>query len=59
NVDDDPALQQRFGIRGIPTLLFFSGGQVRDQIVGAAAKKVIVEKLENLLASAASSAAPL
>ncbi|PYJ07370.1 MAG: thioredoxin [Verrucomicrobia bacterium] len=59
NVDDDPALQQRFEIRGVPTLLFFSGGQLRDQIVGAAAKKVIVEKLENLLASAASSAAPL
>ena len=26
NIDDDPALQQRFGIRGVPTLLFFSGG---------------------------------
>jgi thioredoxin 1 len=53
NVDDDPALQQRFQIRGIPTLLFFSGGQLRDQIVGAAAKKAIVEKLENLLPNAA------
>ena len=49
NIDDDPALQQRFGIRGVPTLLFFSGGQLRDQIVGMEAKKAIVEKLETLL----------
>ena len=48
NIDDDPALQQRFGIRGVPTLLFFSGGELRDQIVGVGAKKAIVEKLENL-----------
>jgi thioredoxin 1 len=56
NVDDDPALQQRFGIRGIPTLLFFSGGTLRGQIVGAAAKKAIMEKLEGLLPGAAASA---
>jgi thioredoxin 1 len=48
NIDDDPALQQRFQIRGVPTLLFFSGGELRDQIVGVGAKKAIVEKLENL-----------
>src|SRR6266481_1599818 len=33
NIDDDPALMQRFGVRGVPTLLFFSGGQLRHQIV--------------------------
>ncbi len=55
NVDDDPALQQRFGIRGIPTLLFFKDGALRDQIVGAAAKNAIVEKLEGLLPGAAAS----
>lgn len=52
NIDDDPALQQRFGIRGVPTLLFFSGGELRDQIIGVEAKKVIVEKLENLSSNA-------
>jgi thioredoxin 1 len=52
NIDDDPALQQRFGIRGVPTLLFFSGGELRDQIVGVGAKKAIVDKLENLLSNA-------
>jgi thioredoxin 1 len=52
NIDDDPALQQRFGIRGVPTLLFFSGGELRDRIVGAEAKRAIVDKLENLLSNA-------
>ena len=56
NIDDDPALQQRFGIRGVPTLLFFSGGELRDQIVGLGAKKTIVEKLENLASKTAPSA---
>jgi thioredoxin 1 len=55
NIDDDPALQQRFGIRGVPTLLFFSGGEMRDQIVGVGAKNAIVAKLENLLSNAAPS----
>ena len=53
NVDDDPALMQRFQIRGVPALLFFSGGELRDQIVGAAGKKAIVDKLEALAAKPA------
>jgi thioredoxin len=48
NVDDDPALMQRFSIRGVPALLFFHKGELRDQIVGIAAKKTIIEKLEAL-----------
>jgi thioredoxin 1 len=48
NVDDDPALQQRFNVRGVPSLLFFNGGELRDQIVGVAPKKMILEKLEKL-----------
>ena len=55
NIDDDPALQQRFGIRGVPTLFFFSGGELRDQIVGVGAKKAIIEKLEKLLPNTPSS----
>ena len=53
NIDDDPGLQQRFAIRGVPALLFFSGGQLRDQIIGVAAKKAIVGKLEQLASAAA------
>jgi thioredoxin len=52
NVDENPALAQRFGLRGIPALLFFSGGEQQHQITGLAAKKVIVEKLEELSAHA-------
>ena len=55
NVDDEPALMQRFGIRGIPALLFFSGGELRHQISGAVGKKVIAEKLEALAATAVAS----
>jgi len=49
NVDDNPATATKFGIRGIPTLLFFKGGQVVQQIVGvktkAEIKKIIEEHL--------------
>jgi len=48
NIDDDPALMERFGIRGVPALLFFHGGQLRHQIVGVAAKKAILDQLEAL-----------
>lgn len=48
NIDDNPALMQRFGIRGVPSLLFFNRGELRDQIVGVAPKKAILDKLENL-----------
>ena len=35
NVDDDPAISARFGVQGIPTLLFFDGGRLVDRAVGA------------------------
>ncbi|MFQ5723292.1 MAG: thioredoxin [Terriglobia bacterium] len=34
NVDENTTLSERYGIRGIPTLLVFKGGEVKDQIVG-------------------------
>ena len=48
NIDDDPALMHRFRIRGVPTLLFFHGGQLRHQIVGVPGKKAILDQLETL-----------
>ena len=48
NIDDDPALMQRFDVRAVPTLLFFNGGELRDQLVGGASKKTILQKLTNL-----------
>lgn len=48
NVDNNPALAARFGIRSIPTLLYFTGGEVRDKTVGVAGKHTIISQLEKL-----------
>lgn len=50
NVDENGATPSRFGIRGIPTLLFFKGGKVADQVVGYVPQNVIEEKVQKLLA---------
>jgi thioredoxin 1 len=50
NVDQNGAAPSRFGIRGIPALLFFKGGKVADQIVGFVPQDVIEEKVQKLLA---------
>jgi thioredoxin 1 len=52
NVDQNQALATRFGIQSIPTLLYFAGGEVRDQTVGAVPKRTIVSKLEKLALAA-------
>jgi thioredoxin 1 len=49
NVDQNGAAPSRFGIRGIPALLFFKGGKVADQIVGFVPQDVIEEKVQRLL----------
>ena len=46
NVDHNPNISMQFGIRNIPALLFFKGGQVVDKQVGAAPKSVLAGKLE-------------
>lgn len=49
DVDNNPGVSAQFGIRNIPTLLFFKGGQVVDKQVGAVPKQVLVKKLEAIL----------
>ena len=49
NVDDCDNLPMNFGIRSIPTLLFFKNGQLVDRIVGAAPKADIAARLNALL----------
>jgi thioredoxin 1 len=51
NIDENPALAARFNIQSIPTLLYFSGGELRDQTVGALSKKAVVTKLASLQAA--------
>jgi thioredoxin 1 len=49
NTDDAPDIASKFGIRSIPTLLFFKDGAVVQQLVGAYPKSKISEKLESAL----------
>ena len=49
NVDDAADAPAEYGIRNIPTLLFFKGGEVKDKLVGSTNKAAIVEKLNALL----------
>ncbi len=48
NVDENPGLAARYGIRSIPTILFVKDGKVRDQVVGAVPKSRIQAKLATL-----------
>jgi len=49
NVDEDRQIAARFGIRSIPTLLFFRDGARIDQVVGAHSKSAIKAKIDQLL----------
>jgi thioredoxin 1 len=47
DVEQEQQLAQQYGIYNIPTLLFFKGGTVTDQVMGTTAKKVLVEKINS------------
>jgi len=49
DVDNNPNIAARFGIRNIPTVLFFKDGVVADKLVGAVPKSNFINKLEKLL----------
>ncbi len=49
DVDENPEVCDKFGIRNIPTLLFFKNGELVDKIVGAAQKAQLQEKIDSLL----------
>lgn len=49
DVDSNPGITSKFGVRNIPTILFFKGGEVVDKQVGAVPKSVLQGKLEALL----------
>jgi thioredoxin 1 len=49
DVDNNPKTSEKFGIRNIPTILFFKNGEQVDKQVGAVQKKVIAAKIDALL----------
>jgi thioredoxin 1 len=49
DVDSNPGTAAQFGIRNIPTILFFKDGKVVDKQVGAVPKSVLAKKIDSLL----------
>lgn len=49
NVDDNPATPGKYGIKAIPTLIFFKNGAVSDQITGMVAKSKLEDALNRML----------
>ncbi len=49
NVDENSEVSTTYGIRNIPTILFFKNGQVVDKQVGVVPKSVLVSKLDSLM----------
>ena len=49
DVDSNPEISAKFGIRNIPTILFFKGGQIDDKQVGAVPKAQLATKLDAIM----------
>ena len=49
NVDNNPTIASEYGIRSIPSLLFFKNGKVQNQIMGAVSKDDIAKALDSLI----------
>jgi thioredoxin 1 len=49
NTDDNPSVASQYGIRSIPTLMIFKGGQRVDMVVGAVPKTTLANTLEKYL----------
>ncbi len=49
DVDDNQQTAIKYGVRSIPTVLFFKGGDVADTVIGAVGKNVFVDKINTLV----------
>ena len=56
NVDDNPAVSQRYGIKGIPTLILFKDGKEAERIVGATSKEIISRMIDKHVQSGSGAA---
>jgi thioredoxin 1 len=53
NVDENPSISQRYGIKGIPTLILFKGGKEEERVVGATSKESISRMIDKHIAGIA------
>ena len=53
DVDDNPSISQRYGIKGIPTLILFKGGKEEERIVGATSKDALSRMIDKHTSAAA------
>ena len=53
NVDDNPSVSQRYGIKGIPTLILFKAGKEEERVVGATSREAISRMIDKHVAGAA------
>ncbi len=53
NVDENPSTSQRYGIKGIPTLILFKNGKEEERVVGATSKEAISRMIEKHVSGAA------
>src|SRR4051794_11978356 len=51
NVDENPSVSQRYGIKGIPTLILFKGGKEEERVVGATSKEAISRMIDKHVAA--------
>lgn len=49
NVDDNAVVSNRYGIQGIPTVMVFAGGEIKEQVVGVTSKEYLSELIEKHL----------
>ena len=49
NVDDNPRTPSRYGVRGIPNLILFQAGEVKEQIIGAVPKGQLVKAIDRVV----------
>ena len=52
NVDDNPSVSQRYGIKGIPTLILFKNGKEEERVVGATSKEAISRMIDKHVSAA-------
>ena len=53
NVDENPSTSQRYGIKGIPTLILFKNGKEEERVVGATSKEAISRMIDKHVGGAA------